>query len=549
MSAPDGATTGGRPRPVVLVVVDGFGIGPDPSVDAIAQAWMPRWRGLLDEWPHTVLEASGPAVGLPEGQMGNSEVGHLNIGAGRPVLQDLPRIDAAIADGSFATNAVLREAIDVVRTRGSRLHLVSLVGPGGVHAVDRHLVAVAAMASDAGVGDVAVHALLDGRDTPPRSAVAFLPDLEARLSGAHRGARIATIGGRYYGMDRDTRWDRVARWWEAMVHARGDVAASVTDALSAAYARGENDEFVQPTVVDGGAVVRDGDVVIHCNFRADRARELTHALVDGDWFDGFDRGVRPRDLYVVTMTEYEEGLPVAAVAFPPEVVTSLAELVSGQGWRQFHVAETEKYAHVTYFLNGGVEAPWPGEERRLVPSPKVATYDLEPRMSAAGVTDAIVEAIESGAYDVIMANYANPDMVGHTGVWEATVEACTFIDTCLGRVADALLAVDAASVAAGGPGALLVVTADHGNADVMRDAEGHPVTAHSLSPVPILLAGHSARDVTLRAGGVLADVTPTILGLVGLPLAAGMSGRSLVRDREPAQPGRLACRAAGHEGA
>jgi 2,3-bisphosphoglycerate-independent phosphoglycerate mutase len=526
------AATSGRPRPLVLVVVDGFGVGPDPSVDAIVQASMPRWRSLVAQWPHTLLDASGPAVGLPEGQMGNSEVGHLNIGAGRPVLQDLPRIDAAIADGSFATNPALCEAIDLARSRGSRLHLVSLVGPGGVHANDRHLVAVAAMAYAAGVGDVAVHALLDGRDTPPRSAVAFLPDLEARLADAHPGARIAVIGGRYYGMDRDQRWDRVARWWEAMVHARGDAAITVADGLSAAYARGENDEFVAPTVIDDGAVVRDGDVVFHCNFRADRARELTHALVDGEAFAGFDRGVRPHDLHVVTMTEYEEGLPVSAVAFPPEVVTSLAELVSKQGWAQFHVAETEKYAHVTYFLNGGVEAAWPGEERQLVPSPRVATYDLEPHMSAEGVTDALVGAIEGGRFDVIMANYANPDMVGHTGVWDAAVEACTFLDGCLGRVADAVLAADAASVAAGGPGALLVVTADHGNADVMRDADGNPVTAHSLSHVPILFAGHAARGLELRAG-VLADVTPTLLGFLGLPLAPGMTGATVVRGRAP----------------
>jgi 2,3-bisphosphoglycerate-independent phosphoglycerate mutase len=524
---------GGRPRPVVLVVVDGFGVGPDPAVDAIAQAPMPRWRQLLAEWPHSLLDASGPAVGLPEGQMGNSEVGHLNIGAGRPVLQDLPRIDAAIADGSFAANPVLREAMAVAKVRGSRLHLVSLVGPGGVHAVDRHLVAVAAMARGHGVMDVAVHALLDGRDTPPRSAVAFLPDLGARLVAAHPGARIAVLGGRYYGMDRDKRWDRVARWWDAMVRARGDVAVTVADALSAAYARGENDEFVTPTLIDSGAPVRDGDVIVHCNFRADRARELTHALVDGDEFTGFDRGDRPRDLHVVTMTEYEEGLPVAGVAFPPEVVTSLAELVSAQGWTQFHVAETEKYAHVTYFLNGGVEAAWPGEERQLVPSPRVATYDLEPHMSAVGVTDALVGAIESGRYDVIMANYANPDMVGHTGVWEAAVEACAFLDGCLGRVADAVLAHDAASVAAGGPGALLVVTADHGNADVMRDPDGNPVTAHSLSLVPVLLAGSAARGLVLR-DGVLADVTPTILGLLGLPLAPGMTGQSLVQAREQA---------------
>ncbi len=533
MSTSGEAPAAGRPRPVVLVVIDGFGVGPDASVDAIAQASMPRWRGLLTNWPHTLLDASGPAVGLPEGQMGNSEVGHLNIGAGRPVLQDLPRIDAAIADGSFAANPSLRDAVALARARGTRLHLVSLVGPGGVHANDRHLVAVAAMAHAEGVRDVAVHALLDGRDTPPHSAVAFLPDLEARLGAAHPGARIAVIGGRYYGMDRDRRWDRVARWWEAMVHGCGDTGPTVADALSAAYARGESDEFVAPTLVGDGAPVRDGDVIIHCNFRADRARELTHALVDGDDFGGFDRGVRPRDLHVVTMTEYEEGLPVSAVAFPPQVVTSLAELVSRQGWRQFHVAETEKYAHVTYFLNGGVETAWPGEERRLVPSPKVATYDLEPRMSAMGVTDALVEAIASDRYDLVVANYANPDMVGHTGVWEATVEACTFLDGCLGRVADAVLGADAASVASGGPGALLAVTADHGNADVMRDADGHPVTAHSLSPVPFLLAGHAARGVRLREG-VLADVTPTILGFLGLPLAPGMTGGSLVDGFGPA---------------
>jgi 2,3-bisphosphoglycerate-independent phosphoglycerate mutase len=311
------------------------------------------------------------------------------------------------------------------------------------------------------------------------------------------------------------------------------VAVTVADALAAAYARGENDEFVVPTIIGDGARVRDGDVVIHCNFRADRARELTHALVDGDDFTGFDRGARPQGLHVVTMTEYEEGLPVSAVAFPPEVVTSLAELVSDQGWSQFHIAETEKYAHVTYFLNGGVETAWPGEERQLVPSPRVATYDLEPHMSASGITDALVAAIEGGRYDVIMANYANPDMVGHTGVWDAAVEACTFLDGCLGRVADAVLATDRASAAVGGPGALLIVTADHGNADVMRDPDGQPVTAHSLSLVPILIAGQAARGLALRQG-VLADVTPTILELVGLPLAPGMTGESLVVARDDA---------------
>ncbi|MBX3029084.1 MAG: 2,3-bisphosphoglycerate-independent phosphoglycerate mutase [Chloroflexi bacterium] len=515
-----------RPRPVILVVVDGFGVGPDPSADAIVAAGMPRWRAFHDAWPHTVLDASGPAVGLPEGQMGNSEVGHLNIGAGRPVLQDLPRIDAAIADGSLATNPALVEAMTLARERGTRLHLISLIGPGGVHANDRHLVAVAALARASGVDDVVVHALLDGRDTPPRSAVGFLADLEGRLAAAHPRARIATIGGRYHAMDRDRRWERVATGYAAIAHGEAAHDAPAAEvALADAYARGENDEFVAPTLVAGGAPIRDGDVVIHCNFRADRARELTHALVDAT-FDGFDRGERPSGVHVVTMTEYEEGLPVV-VAFPPEVVTSLAEIVSQQGWRQFHVAETEKYAHVTYFLNGGVETAWPGEERQLVPSPKVATYDLEPAMSAVAVADAIVAAITGGDFDVVMANFANPDMVGHTGVWDAAVAACRVLDDCLGRVIEAFEVADRTSVEAGGAGALLVVTADHGNADVMRDAAGSPVTAHSLSPVPLVVAGEAARGLRLRPG-VLSDVTPTILGLLGLSLAPGMSGESLV---------------------
>ena len=519
-----------RPCPLVLVVIDGFGIGPDPAVDAIAAADMPRWRALVAEWPHARLEASGMAVGLPEGQMGNSEVGHLNLGAGRPVLQDLPRIDAEVATGSFRQNAVLLAAVRSVAERGSRLHLVGLIGPGGVHSVDRHAVAIAELAREAGVQDIVVHGLLDGRDTPPRSADGFIPDFEARLVAAHPGARFAMIGGRYYGMDRDNRWERTQAWYEAMVHGRGfgtEPASSATEALAAAYARGENDEFVKPTLVAGvDGRVRDGDVVIHFNFRADRARQLTHALVDAD-FSRFDRGAGAPRPDVVTLTEYEGGLPVA-VAYPPMVVASFAEVVSGLGWRQFHVAETEKYAHVTYFFNGGVEEAWPGEERRLVPSPKVATYDLQPEMSAAGVTDVLVAAIASGEYDFIVANFANPDMVGHTGVWDATVTACTFLDGCLGRVADAVMAADAASLAAGGIGALLAVTADHGNADVMKDAKGQPVTKHSLSPVPLLLMGSPVKGRTL-SDGVLADVTPTLMELAGVTPAAGMSGHSLLK--------------------
>ncbi len=521
-----------RPRPVVLVVIDGFGIGPVAADDAIASARTPTWRSLLARWPHGTLRASEDAVGLPPGQMGNSEVGHLNLGAGRPVLQDLPRIDAAIADGSFDRRPALLAACDRAAQPGGRLHVVSLIGPGGVHANDRHLLALVELAARRGVPAVRIHALLDGRDTPPRSAVAFVADLERRLAAAHPDARIATVGGRYYAMDRDKRWERVAKGYDAIVHGVGERAASAMAAIEAAYARGENDEFVTPTVIAGvDGRVRDRDPVVHANFRADRARQLTHALADDD-FGGFDReghGARPRDLLIVTMTEYEAGLPVE-VAFPPEEVRSLAHAASDAGWRQFHVAETEKYAHVTYFFNGGREAPLPGEDRRLIPSPKVATYDLQPAMSAAGVTDALVAALEGGRYDLIVANFANPDMVGHTGVWAATIAAVEVVDACLGRIVVALERLDAADP--DGPGSLLAITSDHGNADAMRDANGQPVTAHSLNPVPFLLSGRSVAGRSLR-DGVLADVAPTICELVGLPRWEGMSGRSLLAPPEP----------------
>jgi 2,3-bisphosphoglycerate-independent phosphoglycerate mutase len=514
-----------RPRPIVLVVLDGFGIGPDPARDAIAAAEMPRWRQALAGWPHSVLRASEDAVGLPAGQMGNSEVGHLNLGAGRPVLQDLPRIDAAIGDGSFFTRPALLAACEQA-TRTGRLHAVGLIGPGGVHANDRHLLALVELAARMGVPTVRIHALLDGRDTPPSSALGFMHDLEARLAAIHPDARIASVGGRYYAMDRDKRWERTEKGYDAIVHAEGLHAVSATVAIEGAYARGETDEFVVPTVVDGtDGALRDGDPIVHVNFRADRARQLTHALSRAD-FDDFDRTspsgrAAPAGLFVVTLSEYESGLPVQ-VAFGPEEARSLAQAFSEAGWTQFHVAETEKYAHVTYFFNGGVEAPWPGEERRLVPSPKVATYDLQPEMSAAGVTDELVAAIGSGRYDFIVANFANPDMVGHTGVWDATVAALGVIDGCLGRIFDAIGAVDG-----GGPGAALFVTADHGNADDMVDDAGRPVTKHSLNPVPLLGMGRALAGRTLR-DGVLADVAPTILELAGLPLWEGMTGRSLL---------------------
>jgi 2,3-bisphosphoglycerate-independent phosphoglycerate mutase len=512
-----------RARPIVLVILDGFGIGRDPAADAVRAARMPVWRRLLAEWPHSTLGASEGAVALPAGQMGNSEVGHLNIGAGRPVLQDLPRIDAAIADGSFFGRPALLAATERARQTG-RLHVISLVGPGGVHANDRHLVALAELAARERVPAVRVHALLDGRDTPPRSAVPFVASLEERLAAVHPDARIASIGGRYFAMDRDRRWERTEQGYDAIVHASGPRAPTATAAIEAAYARGENDEFVTPTVVEGvDGQVRDRDPVVHANFRADRARQLTNALADAG-FQGFDRasaGGRPPpdDLLVVTMTQYEAGLPVL-VAFPPEEVRSLAQAFSEAGWRQFHVAETEKYAHVTYFLNGGREAAWPGEDRRLVPSPKVATYDLQPEMSAPGITDELVRAVESGEYEFIVANYANADMVGHTGNWDATVAALEVVDACLGRIV--------ASVSAAGETAVLAVTADHGNADEMRDSAGNPVTAHSLNPVPFLLMSATVRGRRL-ADGVLADVAPTILALAGMTPWEGMTGRSLLR--------------------
>ena len=491
---------------------------------------MPRWRALLAAWPNARLGASAGDVGLPDGQMGNSEVGHLNIGAGRPVRQALPRIDAAIADGSFDRRPALVEACRLAARPGGRLHIVSLVGPGGVHANDRHAEAIARLAATHGVPAVRVHALLDGRDTPPRSGISFVADLEARLATVHPDARIASVGGRYYAMDRDHRWDRVESGYDAIVHGVGEHALTALTAVEAGYARGEDDEFVHPTVIDGaGSRILDGEPVIIANFRADRAREMTHALADAG-FDAFDRSAPdgappPAGLFVVTLTEYEIGLPVA-VAFPPEEAYSLAAAFSDAGLRQLHVAETEKYAHVTYFLNGGREEPWPGEERLLIPSPKVATYDLKPEMSAAGVTDAVVAAIGSGAYDLLVANYANPDMVGHTGAWDATVRALETVDGCLGRIEDAVLVGDAADPT--GPGPLLVITADHGNADEMRDSRRRPVTAHSLNPVPIVIAGRAASGRELR-DGVLADVAPTILELTGLPRWAGMTGRSLLR--------------------
>jgi len=508
-------------RPIVLLIVDGFGIGTRPAADAIAAAPMPHWRELLKAWPHASLAASGPAVGLPEGQMGNSEVGHLNIGAGQRVPQDLPRIGAAIADGSLATNEALAAAC--AAARGGGLHLLTLLGPGGVHANDRHAVAYATAASRAGVERIAVHLFLDGRDTPPRSALDYLADFEQRLALAAPNARIATISGRYFAMDRDNRWERTERAVAAIVGG-DDVerAPSAEAAIRDAYARGESDEFVTPTrILAAGATateLRAGDVFIHANFRADRARQLVAAL-SSQQFSAFKRPA-PLPLSLWGATSYAEELD-AGVIFPPAVVPSLAGVVAAAGLKQFHVAETEKYAHVTYFLNGGREEPFPGERRLLIPSEHVATYDLAPAMRAAEIADAVVAAVVAGEEALIVANLANPDMVGHTGAWEATLEACAAVDVAIGRIATATLHI---------PEALLVITGDHGNAEEMRDEGGGVVTSHTLARVPLLLAGRAVEGEQIR-DGELRDIAPTLCALGGLTPDPAMTGGSLLVAR------------------
>jgi len=502
---------------VILVVLDGFGLNDDPERNALMAASMWNWNRLLEEHPHCRLEASGEAVGLPPGQMGNSEVGHLNIGAGFRVLQDLPRITQAVADGSFFANQALVGACRRVAERGGRLHLMGLVGPGGVHAVDEHLVAMVELAHRSGLPSerVLFHAFTDGRDTPPRSAGAFLPALEARFDGR---AQIATVSGRFYAMDRDHRWERTQQGYEAIAHASGLREDSAPVAVGAAYARDESDEFIQPTVLPAAVPINPADAVVHLNFRADRARQLTQALALAE-FDAFARGASPGAVDVTTLTAYQaqDELPVA-VAFPPLVIDSLAAHLARLGRRQLHVAETEKYAHVTYFFNGGVEEPMLGEERILVPSRRdVPTYDLAPEMSGGPITDAVVAALDSREWDFIVANYANPDMVGHTGVWAAAVAAAEFVDGCLGRLARAALGTDAS----------LVITADHGNIEEMRDAEGNPQTKHTTSPVPLVLVSAAHAGARLR-DGELADVAPTLCQLMGIRPGPEMTGRSLL---------------------
>ncbi len=505
-----------RPKPVVLLILDGWGYREDPRDNALAQADLPRWRQLWATRPHTLIHTEGRHVGLPDGQMGNSEVGHMNLGAGRIVYQDLTRIDAAIEDGSFFSNPALVHACQDAKQGDHTLHVMGLVSPGGVHSHESHIFSMLELASRQGVPRVAVHVFLDGRDTPPRSAHDSLVSLQ-RLCDKLGNAYVATISGRYYAMDRDKRWDRVEAAWKAMVDADGmHRADNALDALDAAYGRGENDEFVQPTVIGRGAKVEDGDAVVFMNFRADRARQLTAAFVLPD-FDGF-KARRPHLSDFVCLTEYDAKLP-ATLAYPPDnLVNTLGEVLAAHGLTQLRIAETEKYAHVTFFFSGGREDLYEGEARTLIPSPKVATYDLQPEMSCPELTAKLVAAIRAQAYDVIICNIANPDMVGHTGVMAAAVKAAEAVDVAVGEVAAAVEAV----------GGALLVTADHGNLEMMRDADtGQPHTAHTVGPVPLVYVGTRA-DAKLREGGALRDIAPTILDLIGIAPPAEMSGRSLL---------------------
>ncbi len=508
-----------RNLPAALIILDGFGIAEDGPDNAVSIARTPEIDALFDRYPVTALRASGLAVGLPEGQMGNSEVGHLNIGAGRVVYQELTRINLAIEDGSLFDNRVLADAIDSAAACGGAVHFMGLLSDGGVHSHQEHLYALVRMAVERGVGKLFIHAFLDGRDVPPRSGAGYLDQLQERLDALGTGM-IASVMGRYWAMDRDNRWERVERAWQAMVAGQGERASDATAAVLASYEADVTDEFVAPTVVcdESGvplATVGDGDALVFFNFRPDRAREITRAFVDPA-FRGFLRSTVP-DVHFVCLTEYDPTIPAPAAFHKDQPCCVLADVLSEAGLRQLHIAETEKYAHVTFFLNGGSEEPRSAEERILVPSPKVATYDLQPEMSAPEVTDRLVEAIEQRRADVYIVNYANCDMVGHTGVLEAAVKAVETVDVCVGRV------VRAVQERCG----VVLVTADHGNAEHMVDANGStPFTAHTCGDVPLCVVADGV--VGLAAGGMLADVAPTLLALISVEQPVEWTGRSLL---------------------
>ena len=512
-----------RKRPLLLAILDGWGEGAPSATNAVHMARTPnmdRWRQTC---PFTTLTAHNGAVGLPEGQMGNSEVGHLNIGAGRVVYQDYTRINRAIEIGQFATNQVLNDAIDGAKKSGTSLHLLGLISDGGVHSHLNHLTALVKLAASKGLSKVFIHAFMDGRDTPPQSGADYMAALQKSLREIGVG-RVATISGRYYAMDRDNRWERVATAWQALVDGKG--ATTATDPVQAvreAYQRGENDEFIKPLIITTDhqptAVIDDNDTVIFFNFRADRVRELTHAFIDAE-FDKFPCAKRPRLAQCVTFTRYEKEFTLP-VAFPPVPLTRiLGEEISGHGLNQLRIAETEKYAHVTYFFNGGLEKPFPQEERILIPSPKeVATYDQKPEMSAPEVTDALLARLDKNDLDLVVLNFANGDMVGHSGILNAAIAACETVDRCIGRVVEKIT----------GMGGTVLITADHGNAEMMVDPDtGQPFTAHTTNPVPFIVIGDGFAKRKLRPGCSLQDIAPTILSLLGLPVPPEMEGTSIL---------------------
>jgi 2,3-bisphosphoglycerate-independent phosphoglycerate mutase len=512
-----------RPKPIVLTVLDGWGYRAETKGNAIALARKPHYDRLLADYPNTLIQTSGPAVGLPEGQMGNSEVGHLNIGAGRVVHMDITRIDQAITSGAFFQNELLLGAME--RGRQRQLHLLGLLSDGGVHSHIQHLVALLRMAKQNKVERVFVHCFLDGRDTQPHSGMDYLRQLQQQMRETGAG-RIASLTGRYYAMDRDNRWERVERAYRAVVHGESELrAADPIEAVRKSYESGVTDEFAAPVVITDGtgpaaaplAGIRDDDAVIFFNFRADRARQMTRAIAEPG-FDKFADPVRPKNLCFVAMTQYDKSYSWLRYVLAPEKVEHiLAQVFADLGLRNLRVAETEKYAHVTYFFNGGVEKPFAGEERILVPSPKVATYDLMPEMSAAGVADAVIQAVEKGQFDAVVMNFANADMVGHSGKLDAAIRAVETVDACLGRIFQSLRP----------RGGAWIITADHGNAETMIDpVTGGPHTYHTTNPVPFILLHEDGR-VRLRSGGALRDIAPTLLGVLGVPQPAEMTGRDL----------------------
>lgn len=504
-------------KPVALIIMDGFGYNPDTYGNAIAAARTPNLDKYFAQEPNTIIGASGLCVGLPDGQMGNSEVGHTNIGAGRIVYQMLVKISKSIEDGDFFENPALVHSMENAKNHNSALHVMGLLSPGGVHSHMSHLYGIAEMAKKFGLEKVYVHAFLDGRDVPPSSAADFMQEAVEKLNQIGVG-KIATIAGRFYAMDRDNAWDRVEKAYTALVYGEGVQESDPVQAIKNSYTNGVTDEFMLPTIVDKNGMIHENDSVIFMNFRPDRARQITRAFVD-DAFTGFERKNGRFPVHFVCMAQYDATMPNVEVAFPPEELTmTLGEYLAKQGKTQLRIAETQKYAHVTFFFNGGEEKQFEGEDRILIKSPDVETFDMKPEMSAYEVTDAVLEAIESDKYDVIILNYANCDMVGHTGIFDAAVQAVEAVDTCVGKMVDAILA----------KGGCALITADHGNADKMYEPDGSPFTAHTTNPVPCILVGDGAH--TMREGGVLADLSPTILQLLELPQPAEMTGKSLIAD-------------------